>query len=89
MQNHTERGAVLKSSFFNGKTALTEKAKGSTAEIHQGFLPQRAWRVGICQNMSCTVTKVECYQEKYCEKSVFYDRALRSVFLFFLNYFFT
>ncbi len=34
MQNHTDRGAVLKSSFFKGKTALTEKAKGSTAETH-------------------------------------------------------
>ena len=37
MQNHTDRGAVLKSSFFKGKTALTEKAKGSTAEIPQSF----------------------------------------------------
>ena len=39
MQNHTDRGAVLKSSFFKGKTALTEKAKGSTAEIPRGYAP--------------------------------------------------
>ena len=83
MQNHTDRGAVLKSSFFKGKTALTEKAKGSTAEIPQSFC--RKGLGGLVYGRTCHVLsrKWSAIRKNTAKKVFFMTVLYARSFLFF------